>query len=98
VSCRFLENNQAWIVGPSKLQVQAIKLNNGIYLVQQEEQVKNASVGLKLEEGKYPLSLKFSKPMYTRFLKIKIANPGKLPSWRGVNGNGWLFIDEVEVY
>jgi hypothetical protein len=98
VSCRYLENNQAWIVGPSKLQVQAIKLNNGIYLVQQEEQVKNASVGLKLEEGKYPLSLKFSKPMYTRFLKIKIANPGKLPSWRGVNGNGWLFIDEVEVY
>ena len=33
-----------------------------------------------------------------KILKLNIGNPGILPKWRGVAGNGWLFIDEIEVY
>jgi hypothetical protein len=33
-----------------------------------------------------------------QILQITIGNPGPLPKWRGVAGDGWLFIDEIEVY
>jgi hypothetical protein len=29
---------------------------------------------------------------------VKVINYGKLPVWRGINANSWLFVDEIEVY
>jgi hypothetical protein len=48
--------------------------------------------------GSYPLVVANfpSEPIQT--LQILIGNPGPLPKWRGVAGDGWLFIDEIEVY
>ena len=56
-------------------------------------------ISIKLGLGKLKLQNSFSdlKPVL-QTLKIEIGNPGALPKWRGVAGDGWLFIDEIEVY
>jgi len=48
--------------------------------------------------GTYPLQLTLSHKTAGRFLHIQVVNPGTLPKWRGVDGDGWLFIDEIEIH
>lgn len=44
-----------------------------------------------------PFKVVFNKSKKYRYLEIKLKNIGKLPEWRGVDGNAWLFIDELRV-
>lgn len=100
IRIQFLENSLAWIVGPSKLRFEKLVWNakDSSFSSVQTDEITNPKVGQKIPEGVYPLQLKLLKPTTCRYLKITVENPGKLPTWRGVNDNGWLFIDEVEVF
>jgi len=48
-------------------------------------------------KGIIPFEIKIGNPQLYRYLKIKLKNIGKLPDWRGVDGNAWLFVDEIMV-
>jgi hypothetical protein len=100
IRIQFLENSLAWIVGPSKLRFEKLVWNakDSSFSSVQTDEITNPKVGQKMPEGIYPMQLKLLKPTNCRYLKITVENPGKLPTWRGVNDNGWLFIDEVEVF
>ena len=58
----------------------------------------NALVNQVQPNGSYPLTLTHFPNSSIQTLEITIGNPGQLPKWRGVDGLGWLFIDEIEVY
>ncbi|MFY8022172.1 MAG: hypothetical protein ACOVP1_13285, partial [Bacteroidia bacterium] len=58
----------------------------------------NSHVGEKMPTAIYELKAEFETNIETRYLKIKLNKLGKMPSWRGVNGDAWMFIDEIEVY
>lgn len=97
VIVHFLENQMAWIVGPDSLE---IELSNT--MDNEGKTIKafsiNPFVGQKMADGVYSLKAQFKQPARGRYLKVKVENPGQLPAWRGVNANGWLFINEIEVY
>lgn len=95
----FLENNSAWIVGPESLNVRIAK-----NLAELEASntfqgtMENPDAGKQLPTGTYPLQLTLPRKTAGRFIYIEVINPGALPKWRGVDGNGWLFIDEIEIH
>jgi hypothetical protein len=90
----YLANNQSWIMGPSFLK----SFGKTTKSSQFETTSDNILVGQKQADGSYPLTL-YNFPLeQIQNLQILVGNPGQLPSWRGVNGLGWLFIDEIEVY
>ena len=94
VRIHYLANNQSWIMGPSYLKVKGKTMHlNAFETIQ-----NNSQVNLKQNDGSYPLVVANfpNEPIQT--LQIHVGNPGPLPQWRGVAGNGWLFIDEIEVY
>ena len=159
VSIHYLENNQAWIVGPSKMTVafdrtitdldfdnQAENLQSALptnmtdarktpntqnlvntpnsrnpsrttntvqvvenyqsktelkippeYRFSHSLTANNEQVGKQLPLGIGKLEVKPDKPIVARYLTVTVYNPGPLPKWRGVNGEGWLFVDEIEV-
>jgi hypothetical protein len=95
----FLENNSAWIVGPKALNVRiAQKLEDLEGLTVVQETVENLDAGKQMPTGTYPLQLTLSHKTAGRYLYIQVVNPGALPKWRGVDGDGWLFIDEIEIH
>lgn len=99
IRLNFLENNSAWIVGPKALNVRiAHKLEDleGPNAIQGT--VENPDVGKQMLAGTYPLQLTLPNKTAGRFLYIQVVNPGALPKWRGVDGDGWLFIDEIEIH
>jgi hypothetical protein len=99
IRMNFLENNSAWIVGPKALNVHIAKnLEDlkGPNVV--EGTVENPDVGKQMPSGTYPLQLTLPRKTAGRFLSIQVVNPGALPKWRGVDGDGWLFIDEIEIH
>jgi hypothetical protein len=57
----------------------------------------NEQVGKQLPLGIGVLEVRLEKPILARYLTVTVYNPGPLPKWRGVNGDGWLFVDEIEV-
>jgi hypothetical protein len=94
VRIHYLANNQSWIMGPSELRVHGTTIRMKPF----ETMQKNPFVNEMQNNGSYPLVVANfpSEPIQT--LQILIGNPGPLPKWRGVAGDGWLFIDEIEVY
>lgn len=131
VSIHYLENNQAWIVGPSKMTVIFDQSNTYTEVDNQAESLQSAApqtiesfksskskselkiptdyrfsysltatneqAGRQMPLGIGELVVKPDKPIVARYLHVTVYNPGPLPKWRGVNGDGWLFVDEVEV-
>jgi hypothetical protein len=99
IRLNFLENNSAWIVGPESLNVRIAK-----NLAELEASntfqgtMENPDAGKQLPTGTYPLQLTLPRKTAGRFIYIEVINPGALPKWRGVDGNGWLFIDEIEIH
>jgi hypothetical protein len=104
IKTHFLENNEAWIVGPEYIEIAIPSEQNeefdtsSSYTWTTIMQQKNELVGQQLPNKIYPLEIELSQPLITRFIKLKIKNPGLLPGWRGVNNKGWLFLDEIELY
>lgn len=94
VRIHYLANNQSWIMGPSKLEVKGLTQEKNRFLTS----TYNAGVGQVQINGAYPLAVGNFPAEPIQSLNITIGNPGSLPKWRGVAGDGWLFIDEIEVY
>ena len=98
VKTHFLENNEAWILGPASIEVMPYEFDNKLSRTYPYAVSENLQKGLKLPVGIHELKAEFQVPIQTRYLKIKINKLGKMPAWRGVNGDAWMFIDEIEVY
>ncbi|MFM8595482.1 MAG: DUF4838 domain-containing protein [Flavobacteriales bacterium] len=94
VRIHYLANNQSWIMAPSKIIAGGFTTANESFLTT----MYHPEVGAPQVNGAYPLVLENfpSSPIQT--FKLTVGNPGPLPKWRGVAGDGWLFIDEIEVY
>jgi hypothetical protein len=99
IRLNFLENNSAWIVGPKSLNVRiATNLAELDASTSFQGSIENPDAGKQLPAGTYPLQLTLPSKTAGRFVYIQVINPGALPKWRGVDGNGWLFIDEIEIH
>jgi hypothetical protein len=94
VRIHYLANNQSWIMGPSKLTVSGQTILANAFQIS----TNNPEVGQAQNNGAYPLVVNNFPNDPIQILQITIGNPGPLPKWRGVAGDGWLFIDEIEVY
>jgi hypothetical protein len=94
VRIHYLANNQSWIMGPSLLKAKGLTSNAISFETIQE----NSLVDTKQNNGSYPLVVANFPAEPIQTLELTIGNPGPLPKWRGVAGDGWLFIDEIEVY
>lgn len=89
---RFLDDNEAWIMAPSKV---IIYVSNDGKKFKQLTQYLNPNAGQKMNKHIEDWEIKLDKAQYFKYLKIKAENIGKLPVWRGVDGNSWLFCDEI---
>ncbi|MEN9987310.1 MAG: hypothetical protein RLZZ585_349 [Bacteroidota bacterium] len=99
IRLNFLENNSAWIVGPKSLNVHiATNLAELDASTSFQGSIENPDAGKQLPAGTYPLQLTLPSKTAGRFIYIQVINPGALPKWRGVDGDGWLFIDEIEIH
>jgi len=94
VRIHYLANNQSWIMGPSHFEANGKNISNQAFQIRTD----NPFVNLAQMNGAYPLTLKEFPNTPIQTLELSIGNPGPLPKWRGVAGDGWLFIDEIEVY
>jgi hypothetical protein len=94
VRIHYLANNQSWIMGPSYFEANGKNVTNQAFQIRTD----NPFVNLSQMNGAYPLTLKEFPNTPIQTLELSIGNPGPLPKWRGVAGDGWLFIDEIEVY
>lgn len=94
VRISYLANNQSWIMGPSMLIAQGSTMNKLAF----KTTTYNPLVNQKQTNGSYPLVVKNFPTEAIQTIELTIGNPGPLPKWRGVAGDGWLFIDEIEVY
>ena len=94
VRIHYLANNQSWIMGPSHFEANGKNVLNQVFQIRTD----NPLVNLSQMNGAYPLTLKEFPNAPIQTLELTIGNPGPLPKWRGVAGDGWLFIDEIEVY
>ncbi|MFM1915495.1 MAG: hypothetical protein RLZZ531_1164 [Bacteroidota bacterium] len=100
IQLNFLENNSAWIVGPSSFHLRIGNSEEEVLssTCAQQGKLINPTAGQQVAPGIYPLKLSFGTKLYGRYLYLDVSNPGPLPKWRGVDGNGWLFIDEIEIH
>lgn len=100
IQLNFLENSSAWIVGPQSFRVRIGQTESEVLSEQSMQQAMliNPNAGLQIPAGIYPLKLNLEHKMAGRFLFVEVNNLGPLPKWRGVDGNAWLFIDEIEIH
>lgn len=94
VRIHYLANNQSWIMGPSFMEASAQTLSSKTFKTTEYNPIVNQAQA----NGSYPLVLMNFPTEPIQILQLNIGNPGVLPKWRGVAGDGWLFIDEIEVY
>lgn len=94
IRIHYLANNQSWIMGPSYFEANGKNILNQAFTVRTD----NPFANLSQMNGAYPLTIKEFANTPIQTLELTIGNPGPLPKWRGVAGDGWLFIDEIEVY
>ena len=81
-------------MAPSKLIVGGRTTSNESFLTT----TYHPEVNEPQSNGAYPLVVQNFPKLPIQNMLITIGNPGPLPKWRGVAGEGWLFIDEIEVY
>jgi predicted alpha-1,2-mannosidase len=96
VSAGFLKDTKAWIFLPKE--VKLFTSADGLHF--EEAAAQPVEQNEKSEEViKQTVTLK-SKPIQTRFIKLKATNYGKLPEWHlgyEYNGYAWIFCDEITV-
>jgi hypothetical protein len=91
----YLDNNQSWIIAPRSAEAW---ISNDGSNYKHAGYCVNEGAGEKLPVHASTLEIKLPEQAKARFLKIKVLNQGKLPAWRGINADSWLFIDEIEIY
>ena len=94
VELSFIDDNLSWIMPPESIEVSA---SNDSVNFEKVIFFTNPEARKKQEPQIVTFKLPFSHPVNARFLNVKIKNIGKLPEWRGVNDNAWLFVDEIIV-
>jgi hypothetical protein len=94
VKMNFMDDNQSWILAPASMKVE-ISTDGKIFT--EAGKTTNPNEGTKLEKQIVPLEVNLTKPAQARFIKVIVKNIGKLPAWRGVNGDAWVFTDEIVV-
>ncbi len=92
VQIRFLDNNQAWIMSPSGFDVMVS--DDGTHFRTVGE-VINQQAGQQITPQIIALTYQTDTLIPARYIKITAHNIGKLPVWRGVSGDAWLFVDEI---
>ena len=93
VEIGFLVNAYDWILRPDTVEIYGS--NNGQDYTLRGTFPVNTEV---TREGNFVFRERFELPISTRFLRIVVKNPGKLPE--GLPGAGydsWIFMDEVVV-
>ena len=100
IQLNFLENSSAWIVGPQSFRVRIGQTESEVLSDQARQQAMqiNPNAGKQISSGIYPLKISLDQKMAGRYLFVEVNNLGPLPKWRGVGGNAWLFIDEIEIH
>ena len=92
VKMNFMDDNRNLILAPASLKVE---ISNDGKNFTQAGVILNSNAGAKFEKQIVLLELNLSNPVQARFLKVTVKNIGKLPKWRGVAGDSWLFTDEI---
>jgi len=90
----YLDENQSWIMGPESVEV--FSSDDGTTFTKVTEK-PNPKGGLKSAAYTDRITAEFNQ-ITSRYVKVKVNNFGKLPVWRGVDADSWLFVDEIEVY
>ncbi|MGE0090486.1 MAG: DUF4838 domain-containing protein [Bacteroidales bacterium] len=94
VSLNSLVNHMSWIFPPDEISIWGSL--DGINYTQLG-QIKNNEARDKIPAGIYPFHVQFNEPTDCRFIKVIVKSIGKMPKWRGINENAWLFVDEIIV-
>jgi hypothetical protein len=94
VALNCLINQLSWIFPPKLILLSGS--DDGITYTNYYT-ITNYSAANKTKSGIFPFKIRLVNPKKCRYLKIEIQNIGQLPDWRGINGNAWLFIDEIIV-
>lgn len=94
VTC--LDDNQSWIMAPKEIKVE-VSQDGTNYVTQANFINPKAFEKIDTQIIKFDIPLNSNGIVNGIFLKITIKNIGKLPTWRGVNGNAWVFVDEIVV-
>lgn len=91
----YLDNNQSWIMAPQSAEV--FLSEDGVNFTPNGVTI-NEKAGEKLPVHASKLVVEIPGSNNARYVKVKVVNNGKLPPWRGVEGDSWLFVDEIEIY
>lgn len=91
----YLDDNQSWIMAPASMEL--FVSNDGINFTKAGEQV-NEKAGVKSAPYTGHLEYMSEKPELCKYIRVKVNNIGKLPAWRGVDADAWLFVDEIHIY
>jgi len=94
VKMNFMDDNQSWIMAPASMKVE---ISNDGKVFTEAGKTNNPTAGTKLENQIVPLAINLAKPAQARFIRVTVKNIGKLPAWRGVKGDAWVFADEIVV-
>ncbi|MBK8557565.1 MAG: chitobiase/beta-hexosaminidase C-terminal domain-containing protein [Lewinellaceae bacterium] len=88
-----LENNAPWIFKPRGVQVWVSDDGRQYQPCAAANFPANKAMGL-LEV--HLLNVPFDRPRTTRYVKVRVESPGKLPTWHPSAGQPcWIFIDEI---
>ncbi|MCX6257229.1 MAG: DUF4838 domain-containing protein [Bacteroidia bacterium] len=92
ISC--LDDNQSWIMAPKGFRISYS--TDGAHFTQLIEK-ENNEAGKKCDRQIFTFTIPLQQPVDLKYLKVIINNIGKMPAWRGVDGNAWVFVDEIIV-
>lgn len=94
IEVHFLVNQLSWIFLPKSIRV-SLSEDGITYRAMGEIELTNANE--KRDNEIVPIKMSFDTSKQYRYVRIIIDNIGKIPEWRGIDGNAWLFVDEIIV-
>jgi len=94
VKMNFMDDNQSWILAPASFTVETSMDGKNF---KQIGTATNSKSGEKLTKQIVTLNLNLTNPVKAKFIRVIVKNIGKLPGWRGVQGDAWIFTDEIVV-
>ena len=96
-SATFLQDQRSWILMPTKVEYYSSSDNVNFTLI---TSIANDIDPKKDENTIKDFNFTSSKPINTRYIKVKAYNLGKLPEWHlgfPFDGDAFIFIDEITI-
>jgi hypothetical protein len=96
-SATFLQDQRSWILMPTKVEYYSSSDNVNFTLI---TTIANDIDPKKDENTIKDFNFTSSKPINTRYIKVKAYNLGKLPEWHlgfPFDGDAFIFIDEITI-